>query len=1845
MPPAPAKEASSDFPRGGAASSALSSLEWRDATEKAAKELFAASEEAAADDDDSKQAKKLKKRSRDNQQSDKATPKKPRTDGAEKPEKRVSIHPLTFKKLDTGFTLLAVIKSISELELIVSLPHQMTGSISITEISDEITAIVEKVAEQDDDADSDEDENAEKMDEDKLALPNLADLFVVGQALPVVTISAQKEGSNKRKIELSIKPERLNANIDVDDICIGYNLIASVKSVEDNGYIMSLGFKNSETHGFLNKKHATAFLHSLGQTEKGASLTVGQTVYCTILNIDESKRTIALSAEPSSIAKAILPGSHVLSFPSLKPGLLIPTRVKSTVDNGGIIVTFMGLFDGNIELAHLGTKAGNGTDLDAIFKDQSKLQARILYVDNQRKRIGFTLLKNWMSWNTIEAVRALNEIEVGTIFEDVPVARLDGDVGVVLNLADGLQGYVHVSRTSDKETPTIDEKKHASDTTHLVRVVGYDFCDNLLQLSMKPSVLEAAFLRREDVQAGMIVKGTVTKVDEPGVFVSLADGISALIPTSHLAEGTVANPTKKFKVGSHVTGRVLSSDPISRKIAVTLKKPLIASPLPILSSHDPAMLGHIVTGWITTIKPTFCIVGFYNNVRAICPKHELAAHNIANPADVFSVGQVVTCRVIAVDKEAEKMTVSFKQAIGGAESVVEVAPGVAAPVKVEGPPLGWVSSAEVVGAFDGYVLVQFPNGATAFLEKNQVSDHVGNVEGLFGMLKKGTAVAAVIVIETGKKVHVSMKRSVVAQGVVGGLEVGAVVVGYVGVVNESNCIVKFLGGVTGHANTNRVAGHHVADVRKVVKVGQTVVCKVVKVASGKKVEVSMKPGDMKKVKAELIYMESLWEEAERVLVSAKGKKVETAAAFSAKFVLGGVVEGVVKQKAPQGWLVDVGKGAASGLLSVEVGKEVGVSVGAVVKARVVDVDAIKKVLDLRVVDGAAVKVDDEEVVKKVFAAVEAGRKVDAVVQVVKAGYLVLAVPSLDGCVAFAPVCHLNSVGDAAVLKAFRIDQVVQVTLLKAQDSNAHGLFAQRVVASVPIEKQAPAKTETTAAKVVEAIEVGKTYSGVVDKKDKEALIVSFGKSSKGRVPNLEAADSLAGLEAIHVGDAVEVSVVSVSRSKIDLSIRAAGAEKGTYPLTIKTIQPGFKTLAKITKIGTMQGLNVVLGDRVFGKVSLVDISDDLVADPTDAYSIGEYVECVVLQGDKTTGNIYLSMRKSLVQDGGDVTPPFVKDAIVKGYIKNISEAGVFVDVGYGFSGFVHIKDISDDFVKDWKATVKLGDIVTGKIVNVEAEAHKVKMSLKKADVDPTYVHVKKGGKKDEMDLAGISAMKAGLKVTGTIAAIAEYGVHIKVDGMNVKGLCHKSELSDKAVSSIESLYSVGDPVMAVVLKVDLEKNRVSFGLKASYFTDEDAAGEDDDEDEDDDEEDEEDADEEDDEEADEEVDAMEEDEDEEAEGSDDDENEEAADADSDDEEEDVMDVESEDEAPVKGKKGPSVRKLAPLDLGGAGWGDVEDSDDENVEEDDSDDEDESTTTNNESKKSKRAKKRAKQEEEDRIAQQELELLETKAPDSADAFERILMGSPNSSFLWIKFMAFHLQMAEIAKARDVGERALKTIPFRESQELINVWVALLNLENTYGDRESLIKLFERAVSYNEPKAMYLNLANIYERSEDYEELDALFKVMAKRFKESCKIWVAYGLSLLKRGNVAESRKILQRSLLSLAKRKHLKVVCKFAQMEFKHGEAERGRTLFEGIISHHPKRLDMWSVYLDMEIRNGDLENIRRLFERTIALKLSSKKMKFLFKKYLEFEKTKGTPEGVKHVKESAMEYVERISRD
>lgn len=118
-------------------------------------------------------------------------------------------------------------------------------------------------------------------------------------------------------------------------------------------------------------------------------------------------------------------------------------------------------------------------------------------------------------------------------------------------------------------------------------------------------------------------------------------------------------------------------------------------------------------------------------------------------------------------------------------------------------------------------------------------------------------------------------------------------------------------------------------------------------------------------------------------------------------------------------------------------------------------------------------------------------------------------------------------------------------------------------------------------------------------------------------------------------------------------------------------------------------------------------------------------------------------------------------------------------------------------------------------------------------------------------------------------------------------------------------------------------------------------------------------------------------------------------------------------------------------------------------------------------------------------------------------------------------------------------------------------------------------------------------------------------------------------------------MLPRALQSLPKFTHLDLTSKFAQLEFRsrNGDAERGRTIFEGLLSTFQKRLDLLNVLLDLEMKHGEKEQVRRLFGRVTSSKLKSRKAKYFFKRWLEYEEKEGDAKSVENVKARATEYV------
>lgn len=158
--------------------------------------------------------------------------------------------------------------------------------------------------------------------------------------------------------------------------------------------------------------------------------------------------------------------------------------------------------------------------------------------------------------------------------------------------------------------------------------------------------------------------------------------------------------------------------------------------------------------------------------------------------------------------------------------------------------------------------------------------------------------------------------------------------------------------------------------------------------------------------------------------------------------------------------------------------------------------------------------------------------------------------------------------------------------------------------------------------------------------------------------------------------------------------------------------------------------------------------------------------------------------------------------------------------------------------------------------------------------------------------------------------------------------------------------------------------------------------------------------------------------------------------------------------------------------------------------------------------------------------------------SAADYERTLLSQPDSSLIWTQYMAHLLQLGEIDKARSVAERALKIINIREEGEKLNIWVAFMNMENSFGTDETLDEVFRRACEYADKKKMHSHLVSILIKSGKDDKVDEMFQTMIKKFSQSSKVWVNYAAYLMEHNRVEEGRELLPRSLKILPKRKRM-----------------------------------------------------------------------------------------------------------
>jgi small subunit ribosomal protein S1 len=332
-------------------------------------------------------------------------------------------------------------------------------------------------------------------------------------------------------------------------------------------------------------------------------------------------------------------------------------------------------------------------------------------------------------------------------------------------------------------------------------------------------------------------------------------------------------------------------------------------------------------------------------------------------------------------------------------------------------------------------------------------------------------------------------------------------------------------------------------------------------------------------------------------------------------------------------------------------------------------------------------------------------------------------------------------------------------------------------------------------KSLDGIEDGQLVAGTVVQLNNEYVFVDVGYKSEGRISRDEFTTEP------EVGDEVKVVIINkegkggqivVSKKRADFKertdeLKAASEDrspilgkfekviKGGFEVDLGGEYKGFCPLSKADVV------------RVEDPETLIGVTDYFII---DKFHSGTRLKSVVNRREYLDLKIKENKEKffSTVQIGD----------VVEGVVKSFTSFGAFIDLG-GFDGLLHINDMSWGHVTRPKDFVKKGQVVQLRLINIDPETQKINLSLKHMQEDPWFNFEGK--------------YNVGDVVKAPVTKITTFGAFIEIEP-GIEGLAHISELSwTKRVNNPKEILDVGDVVEAKILGYDLDKKRVSLGLK------------------------------------------------------------------------------------------------------------------------------------------------------------------------------------------------------------------------------------------------------------------------------------------------------------------------------------------------------------------------------------------------------------------------------------------------
>ena len=247
------------------------------------------------------------------------------------------------------------------------------------------------------------------------------------------------------------------------------------------------------------------------------------------------------------------------------------------------------------------------------------------------------------------------------------------------------------------------------------------------------------------------------------------------------------------------------------------------------------------------------------------------------------------------------------------------------------------------------------------------------------------------------------------------------------------------------------------------------------------------------------------------------------------------------------------------------------------------------------------------------------------------------------------------------------------------------------------------------------LEIGKVIEVKVSEKNDKGIIAEYRDSVRGFIPlsHVSTKNSSEFNFNDFKGKKIKVEIIDVvpSKKRLVLSIKNVEIKKENEIIAgfINNIEVGqilngtikdLKDFGLIVQVGPMSGL-----------VHKSEVSYDRNLNLAKSFKKGDSVVVQVLDFDKDTKKLSLSMKAMQVNPWNEFVETYEVGATLKGIVRNVKDFGAFVNLMSGIDGFVHISNLSYEFVKSAKDIVKIGDEVMVKIIGIDAESKKIELSM------------------------------------------------------------------------------------------------------------------------------------------------------------------------------------------------------------------------------------------------------------------------------------------------------------------------------------------------------------------------------------------------------------------------------------------------------------------------------------------------------------------------------------------------------